>query len=74
MAENPDIQQRCSDEIHKVIGRDRFPSVNDRGDLPYCEATMMELLRYSSIVPLSVPHATHADTTLSKYIVTIAPN
>ncbi|XP_072042977.1 cytochrome P450 2U1-like [Amphiura filiformis] len=69
MAENPDIQQKCADEIHKVIGQEKFPCLQDRGNLPYCEATMMEILRYSSFIPLALPHTTHCDTTLRGYAI-----
>ncbi|XP_072043996.1 steroid 17-alpha-hydroxylase/17,20 lyase-like isoform X1 [Amphiura filiformis] len=69
MAENPDIQQKCVDEIHKVIGQERFPCLQDRGNLPYCEATIMEILRYSSIGQFALPHTTHCDTILRGYAI-----
>ena len=67
LAEHPEIQERIAQEIDDVIGRDRLPSLDDKGTLPYTEATLLELLRYGSVVPLGVPHAVLTDTSLSEY-------
>ncbi|XP_072043468.1 cytochrome P450 2U1-like [Amphiura filiformis] len=67
MAEYPDIQKKVAIEIEEVIGHDRLPSLEDRGRLPYAEATMMEVLRFSSIVRLGVPHATTCDVMLDNF-------
>ena len=64
MAEYPDIQRKVAMEIEKVIGHERLVTLEDRGQLPYTEATMMEVLRFSSIVPLGVPHSTTCDVML----------
>ncbi|XP_072042985.1 cytochrome P450 1A1-like [Amphiura filiformis] len=67
MAEYPDIQKKVAMEIEEVIGHNRLPSLEDRGRLPYAEATMMEVLRFSSIIPLGVPHATTCDVMLDNF-------
>ncbi|XP_046395180.1 methyl farnesoate epoxidase-like [Ischnura elegans] len=56
---NPDIQKKVQDELDEVIGKDRLPSFQDRDShlIPYTEATVLEILRSSTVVPLSVPHA-----------------
>ena len=64
MAEYPDIQRKVAMEIEEVIGHERLVTLEDRGQLPYTEATMMEVLRFSSIVPLGVPHSTTCDVML----------
>lgn len=66
MAEFPDIQNKVAMEIDEVVGHDRLPVLTDRGSLPYTEATLMEVLRFSSILPLGVPHATTCDVMLGK--------
>ncbi|KAG8223772.1 hypothetical protein J437_LFUL001492 [Ladona fulva] len=53
----PDVQLQVQDEIDRIIGRDRLPSLSDKASLPYVEATMSEILRRSSVAPLGVPHA-----------------
>ncbi|KAL3884077.1 hypothetical protein ACJMK2_030299 [Sinanodonta woodiana] len=57
----PDVQEKCFDEIQMVLGLERFPSLDDRSHLPYCEATILETLRIAAVVPLAVPHATARD-------------
>ncbi|XP_072043136.1 steroid 17-alpha-hydroxylase/17,20 lyase-like [Amphiura filiformis] len=66
MAEYPEVQTRVSQEIQQVIGN-RHPSLNDRDMMPYTEATIMEIFRCGSLVPLGVIHATTRDTLVSGY-------
>ena len=66
MVKHPDIQEKVAQEVDNVIGRDRLPSLEDFGKLPYTEAALNEVLRFSSVVPLGVPHTTMEDTTLGK--------
>ncbi|XP_030827805.1 steroid 17-alpha-hydroxylase/17,20 lyase [Strongylocentrotus purpuratus] len=63
----PEIQAKIRAEIDDVIGRDRLPAINDRGKLPYTEATLYEVLRYSSILPIALPHNTTRDTEFGGY-------
>lgn len=62
----PDIQRKLYEEISQTIGN-RKPSADDLSKLPYTEATIMETLRYSSVVPFYVPHRTMKDTVLKGY-------
>ncbi|XP_025098756.1 cytochrome P450 2B4-like [Pomacea canaliculata] len=64
---HPEVQDKCYEEIHRVIGTERAPSIQDRPDLLYLEATMWEVMRYSSIVPFSAPHSTACDVEFSGY-------
>lgn len=64
---NPKVQQRIHQELDDVIGRERLPVLADKPNLPYIDATIMEVLRYSSLVPLLFPHSTTVDTTLNGY-------
>ncbi|XP_072013985.1 cytochrome P450 2J4-like [Amphiura filiformis] len=63
----PDIQRRVQDEIDSVVGRNSLPRVGDK--LPFTQATIMEVQRIADIVPLGVPHAAAADTTLRGYFI-----
>ncbi|XP_071452935.1 cytochrome P450 1A1-like [Hetaerina americana] len=56
---NPDVQVKVQEELDDAIGKDRLPSFQDRDShlIPYTEATVLEILRSSTVVPLSVPHA-----------------
>lgn len=50
-------------EVDTVIGFDRKPAVNDRDVMPFTSAVILELLRYTSMVP-AFPHASIEDTTI----------
>ena len=53
MMENPAIMRRAREEIDAVVGDERLPTFSDRPALPYIEAIMSEVLRWSAAVPLS---------------------
>ncbi|KAK3593221.1 hypothetical protein CHS0354_002754 [Potamilus streckersoni] len=57
----PDVQKKCFDEVQTVFGLETFPSLDDRSNLPYTEAAIMETLRIASVAPLAVPHAVSRD-------------
>ncbi|XP_067651885.1 cytochrome P450 2U1-like [Haliotis asinina] len=58
---NPDIQEKCFQEIKRNIGQIRLPSMKDKVNLPYVEATIMEALRRADITPTSLPHTVPHD-------------
>ncbi|KAJ8780353.1 hypothetical protein J1605_011617 [Eschrichtius robustus] len=66
MSLNPDIQEKVHEEIERVIGGDRAPSLTDKARMPYTEATIMEVQRLSVVVPLSIPHMTSEKTGKSR--------
>lgn len=53
-------------EVLNKIGQ-RTPTLKDRTQLDYIEASILEILRYTSILPLNVPHLTTVDTTVGGY-------
>lgn len=48
--------EKVQAEIDEVVGRNRFPSLTDKGSLPFTEATIMEVQRLTAVVPLAIPH------------------
>jgi len=78
MAQYPEIQQNVQREIDEVIGKEKDPTMLDQKQMPYTEATLMEISRIATIVPLSLPHSTSKSTTLLGYHIpkgtTIFPN
>ncbi|CAH1780870.1 unnamed protein product, partial [Owenia fusiformis] len=64
---HPDIQVKLQEEVDKVVGKDRNPSVDDKDDMPYLQATLIEVLRYLSHAPIAVPHKTMVDTSIAGY-------
>nr|XP_022312398.1 cytochrome P450 2C8-like isoform X2 [Crassostrea virginica] len=56
MIRHPDVQDKMRKEINDIVGTSRFPNMEDKPKLPYCEAVIHETLRVGAIVPLSIPH------------------
>ncbi|XP_026056154.1 cytochrome P450 2B4-like [Carassius auratus] len=67
LTKNPDVQERCHEEIVQVLGYDRLPSMDDRDKLPYTHATVHEILRCANIVPSGLFHETTQPTKLRGY-------
>ncbi|KAM9445919.1 cytochrome P450 2B4-like [Clarias gariepinus] len=78
MMNHPEIQDRCHEEIVRVLGYDRTPSMDDRARLPYTHATVHEILRFGNIAPLGVVHEATETTQLQGYTIPkgtqISPN
>ncbi|GFV35610.1 cytochrome P450 2G1 [Trichonephila clavipes] len=65
----PDVQKRIHSEIDEVIGPDRFPTYQDRLNMPFTEAALAELMRWQTIVPLNIMRYTLQDTELKGYFI-----
>ncbi|XP_055317679.1 probable cytochrome P450 304a1, partial [Sitodiplosis mosellana] len=63
----PEILKKCQNEVDRVVGSGRLPTLNDRPNLPYIEATIRESLRHETLVPSGLPHTAIADTTFMGY-------
>jgi cytochrome P450 len=46
MVENPNVQARAQAELDAVVGRERLPTFEDRPNLPYLNALVLEVLRW----------------------------
>ncbi|GLH03092.1 Cytochrome P450 306a1, partial [Gryllus bimaculatus] len=64
---HPEVQRRSQEELDRVVGRDRLPTLDDRFNLPYTEAIIRETLRYNTLLPLALPHLAAEDATLGGY-------
>ena len=61
---HPEAQAKAFEEVDRVIGQDRLPTLEDLDNLPYIEALMKETLRWSPPFPISelLMHHFHAKT------------
>ena len=57
----PDIQRRAQEELDRVIGRDRLPTIEDEKDLPFCHAIIKEVERMHNPFWLGTPHVASED-------------
>ncbi|NXD83609.1 CP1B1 protein, partial [Halcyon senegalensis] len=67
LLKHPRLQRDLQDELDLVVGRSRLPTAEDRPHLALLEAFIYEMLRYSSFVPITIPHATTDDVELDGF-------
>ena len=48
----PEKQQKCQEELDRVVGRSRMPTFLDRNNLVYVRATVREILRWRTVTPV----------------------
>ncbi|XP_072283610.1 cytochrome P450 1B1 [Pyxicephalus adspersus] len=65
----PHIQQKLQDEIDRVVDQDRLPTSGDKTQLPYVQAFIYETLRFSSFVPITIPHSTTSNVTIDGFYI-----
>ncbi|XP_069045260.1 steroid 17-alpha-hydroxylase/17,20 lyase-like [Lepisosteus oculatus] len=64
---HPQVQKKVQDELDSKIGMGRHPTLSDRGNLPYLEATIREVIRIRPVSPLLIPHVALSDTSIGDY-------
>ncbi|KAH8112313.1 cytochrome P450 [Phellopilus nigrolimitatus] len=57
----PEIQKKAQEELDRVVGRDRLPTIEDEKDLPYCHAIVKEVERVHNPFWLGTPHVASED-------------
>ncbi|KAJ4213019.1 hypothetical protein NW759_011280 [Fusarium solani] len=63
----PDIQKRGQEEVDRVVGQDRLPTMEDYDQLPFIRCCIKETLRWMPTVVLGVPHNVTKDDSYLGY-------
>jgi len=65
----PEVRKKVQAELDAVVGPTRLPKVKDMPQLTYTKATMYEIMRRSSVVPLGTTHSTERPVELEGYTI-----
>ena len=63
------VQEKCYQEIADKVGTGRLPTLQFKSSLPYLEATAMEILRKSNVVPFGVQHTVCENVVFHGYFI-----
>lgn len=63
------MQRKAREEIDRVVGSSRLPTMEDYDNLPYIRCCIKESLRWMPTVILGVPHAAVKEDTYMGYTI-----
>ena len=67
MLHYPEVQEKIFKEINEAIGVDKQPTIEDRKNLTYVNAAILETQRIGNVAPMAVPHSSPRDTWFKGY-------
>ncbi|XDV42104.1 hypothetical protein PO909_010843 [Leuciscus waleckii] len=62
----PEVQEKVQEEIDRVIGSSREPSIADKVNMPFTEAVIHEIQRFGDVIPMNGLRVADKDTTLGE--------
>ncbi|KAK0229095.1 cytochrome P450 [Armillaria nabsnona] len=65
----PEVQRKAQEEIDRVLGGQRIPTLDDFTSLPYVQAVIKETHRFRPVAPLAIPHAMTVTETYRGYTI-----
>ena len=69
MIANPGAMKKAQEELDRVVGKGELPDFCHKDSLPYIDALIKELLRWSPPVPLSSPNRAMQDDVYRGYFI-----
>ncbi|XP_043693876.1 phenylalanine N-monooxygenase-like isoform X1 [Telopea speciosissima] len=69
MINKPEMLQKATEEIDRVVGKERLVQESDIPQLNYVKACAREAFRLHPIAPFNLPHVSNADMTVAGYFI-----
>ena len=69
MAITSSAQRKAQEELDVVVGPTRLPTFDDLSSLPYLQAVLLEVMRWSPTVPLGIQHRSLHDDEYNGYFI-----
>uniref|UniRef100_A0A8C6HIE5 Cytochrome P450 n=1 Tax=Mus spicilegus TaxID=10103 RepID=A0A8C6HIE5_MUSSI len=69
MLKYPHVAEKVQKEIDQVIGSHRLPTLDDRTKMPYTDAVIHEIQRFTDLAPIGLPHKVTKDTLFRGYLI-----
>ena len=69
MINYPKVLKKLQAEVDDVIGNHRPVTMQDKNQMPFARAVILELLRYTSILSLGVTHAALVDSEINRHFI-----
>ncbi|KAJ6805064.1 putative cytochrome P450 71A1 [Iris pallida] len=63
----PEILAKATEELDRVVGRERWVEERDMHNLPYIESIVKETMRLHPVAPMLVPRMSREDTSFEGY-------
>ncbi|KAI3711961.1 hypothetical protein L1987_70510 [Smallanthus sonchifolius] len=70
MLKKPEIFEKATEELDRVIGKNRWVQEKDMPNLPYIAAIAVEAMRLHPVAPILVPRRTREDCKVAGYDIT----
>ncbi|KAK7042226.1 putative cytochrome P450 [Favolaschia claudopus] len=65
----PDAQRKAQEEMDRVVGSHRMPTLDDLEEMPYIRAMIMETHRFRPVAPMLIPHCALNDEEYNGFII-----
>lgn len=69
MLNQPEILEKATEELDRVVGKERLVQESDFAHLNYVKACAREAFRLHPVAPFNVPHVSATDTTVANYCI-----
>jgi len=65
----PEAMKKAQEELDRVVGKEELPDFSHKDSLPYIDALVKELLRWSPPLPFSAPNQAMQDDVYRGYFI-----